>query len=330
MSARFALVTGATGFVGSHLIDALHAAGRPARALVRATSDVTRLRAAGCDICVADFTDPAAWASALDDVGVVYHLAAATRARDEAEYRRANVDTTAALMAAAAARPSPPRVVFLGTLASVGPTPDGRPVDEDAAPRPLTAYGRTKLEAERLLLRTTSVPSVVLRPPAVYGPRDRDLFTFFRLARLGVMPVPAGPDRPVQLIHVRDVVAALLAAADSQRTGRVYHIAEPAIRPWSQVASMIARAVGKEPVAVRIPRPLLRVAALGSEATARLTGRSTIFNRDKVRELLAPGWICTTSRAEDELGFRAAIPLENGIPETAEWYRSAGWLSAVK
>jgi dihydroflavonol-4-reductase len=110
----------------------------------------------------------------------------------------------------------------------------------------------------------------------------------------------------------------------------VYHIAEPVVRPWSVVSAMIARAVGTRPVSLPIPRPLLRAAAAISEATARLTGGSTIFNRDKVLELLAPGWTCTTERAEAELGFRAAIPLEAGIPETAAWYRSEGWLSAVR
>ena len=330
MSAPRVLLTGATGFVGSHVVDALRDAGQPMRALVRPSSNVTRIRAAGCDIRPGDLTDPRVWASALDDIDVVLHLAAATRARDEADYRRANVDTTAALISAASARPHPPRVVLLGTLASVGPSLDGRPVHEDAAPRPLTAYGRTKLEAERLVLGSSRVPAVVLRPPAIYGPRDRDLFTFFRLARLGVQPVPAGPDRPVQLIHVHDVVAAILAAARSRQEGRVYHIAEQAIRPWSQVSALIAEAVGRRPLRVPVPRSALRVAALLSEGTARLAGRSTIFNRDKVRELLAPAWICTTERAAEELGFRAAIPLEQGIRETADWYRSEGWLSAAR
>ncbi len=327
MSASPVLVTGATGFVGSHLVDALRAAGRPVRAIVRASSDTTRLRGSECEIRVAALSDAQAWASALDGVDVVFHLAAATRARDEAEYRRANVEPTAALMAAVSAMQRPARVVFLGTIASVGPALDGRPVSEDAAPRPLTAYGRSKLEAERVVLGSTNVPAVVLRPQAIYGPRDRDLFTFFRLARLGIQPVPAGPDRPVQLIHVRDVVTALLAAADSAHTGRVYHIAEPAIRPWSQVAALIADAVGRRPIRVALPRIVLRGAALLSEGTARLAGRSTIFNRDKVRELLAPAWICTTDRAAAELNFRAAIPLEQGIRETADWYRTEGWLT---
>ena len=329
MPPRAALVTGATGFVGSHLVDALLARGHSVRALVRPTSDTRRLREQGADVVVADLTDASEVGRALAGRDVVYHLAAATRARDETEYRRSNVDATAAIVRAAAAQPAPPRVVVLGSLAAVGPSLDGEAVAEDAESRPLTAYGRTKLEGERVALATPNVPVVVLRAPAVYGPRDRDLFTFFRLASLGVMPVPAGPDRPVQLIHVRDLVDALLAAAESNASGRVYHVAEPCVRPWSEVAAMIARAVGKRPLHVPIPRTALRLAAWLSETGARATGRATIFNRDKVRELLAPGWICTTDRAERELGFRATIPLERGIAETAAWYRSEGWLSAA-
>lgn len=321
------LVTGATGFVGSHLLDALRAEDRPVRVLVRPTSDARQCRALGAEVIVADPMDPAAIGGAMQNVSVVFHLAAATRARSETEYERANIGLTRALMTAAQAAEAPPRVVYLGSLAAVGPTHDGEPVHEDEIPHPITAYGRTKLAGERIALGTEGVAAIALRPPTVYGPRDRDLLTFFRMAARGLMPVPAGADRPVQLVHVRDLVAALRAAAETSLKDRVYHIAEPAVRPWSAVVAMIARAVGRTPVRVPLPRPALWLAAGASEAAAQLTGRATIFNRDKVRELLAPAWLCTTDRAERELGFRAGIPLEQGIPETAEWYRSEGWLS---
>lgn len=324
------LLTGATGFVGSHLVDALIARGDDIRALVRPTSSTRHLVASGARALAGDLTDAEFVATAIGDVDVVYHLAAATRARDEAEYGRANIATTAALMRAAGSLASPPRVVVLGSLAAAGPTSDGHPVTEDATPAPLTAYGRTKLEAERIALATGRVPVVVLRAPAVYGPRDRDLFVFFRLASLGVMPIPRGPDRPVQLIHVHDLARALIAAADSERSGRVYNVADPSIRPWSDVVGLIERAVGRRAVRIPIPRAALRLAAAVSEKAARLSSRGTIFNRDKVRELLAPGWICSTGLAERELGFRTAIPLEQGIAETAAWYRAAGWLGAVR
>lgn len=328
MPSRIALVTGATGFVGSHLVDALRAERQPVRAIVRSTSITRRLVDTGVDVIAADLTDDVAIASALRDVTVVYHLAAATRARNEREYERSNVESTAALMRAVRAAPDPPRVVFLGSLAAVGPARPGEPLDEDALPRPLTAYGRTKLAAERIALGVADAPVIALRPPTVYGPRDRDLLTFFRMAAIGLMPVPAGPDRPVQMIHVLDLVAALRAAAESTVRQRVYHVAEPAIRPWSEVAGMIGRAVGRRPLRIPVPRPILWAAAAMSEAGARATGRATIFNRDKVRELLAPAWTCTTGRAERELGFRASIPLERGLAETASWYRNEGWLSA--
>ena len=327
---RRALLTGATGFVGSHLVDALRARGDDIRALVRPTSSTGHLVKAHAEPVIADLTDAASIQVALDGVDVVYHLAAATRARDEVGYRRANVDTTVAIMRAASSFANPPRVIVLGSLAAAGPARDGIPVDEDAHPAPLTAYGRTKLEAERVVLGEAGVSAIVLRAPAVYGPRDRDLFAFFRLAALGVMPTPTGPDRPVQLIHVHDLARALILAADSGRSGRIYNVADPDIRPWSEVVELIEEAVGRRALKIPIPRPLLRLAAVVSETSARLSSRGTIFNRDKVRELLAPGWICSTGLAQRELGFRTGIPLERGIAETAAWYRAEGWLGAVR
>lgn len=320
-------MTGATGFVGSHLVDALQSRSARFRVLARASSDTRRARAAGAEVVIADQTDAAAIEAALADVTVVFHLAAATRAPNEGAFERANVDVTRALVTALGAARERPRLVHLSSLAAVGPTREGRPVREEDTPRPLTAYGRTKLAAERIVLGQSAVPAVVLRPPAVYGPRDRDLFAFFRMARLGLMPVPPGPDRPVQMIHVRDLVAALLVAAESEGHQGVYHVADPVERPWSAIAALIAAAVGTRPRRLRIPSPLLWSAAFATELVARLSGGASIFSRDKVRELLAPGWTCETERARVELGFTAATPLERGVAETAAWYVDEGWLS---
>lgn len=328
-AARPVLVTGATGFVGSHLVELLSARDLPLRALVRPTSDVSLLDRLGVARVQGALGDPAALARAVEGTDVVVHLAALTRARTAAEYRRVNVDGTRALVdAVSSAERGPRRLVYLSSLAAAGPAASGRPVRADDVPRPLTDYGRSKLAGERVCLDAAGddLRVVVLRAPAVYGPRDGDLFTYFRFAAQGLLPVPRGPERPVQLIHAADLAEALVRAATAPAAGGLYHVAEARAYPWEDVASLIAKAVDRPARVVRVPGTLVRAAAATTELAARLVGRAAVFNRDKARELLAPGWLCETDRASRELGFTARTPLPDGLMQTADWYRAQGWL----
>jgi nucleoside-diphosphate-sugar epimerase len=255
-------------------------------------------------------------------------MAAATRAANEAEFGRVNRQGTEAVVEAIQrARRRPRRLVYISSLAAVGPAREGRPVRADDEPRPLTAYGRTKLAGEWVCQRIAQETQVfILRASAVYGPGDRDLFEFFRLAQRGFLPVPTGPARPLQLIHVHDLARAVVLAATGTGRGGVYHIAEPRSYPWAEVATLVARAVGRPARLVTVPAPLISVAGAISEGFGRLTGKPSIFSRDKARELLAPGWLCETEAAKRDMGFEAQIALEPGLKKTAEWYRAQGWL----
>lgn len=320
------LITGATGFVGSHVVDAFVRAGVPMRALVRTTSDVSRLERAGAELVEGSMTDASTLRRATDGARAVVHLAALTYARTEAAYRSVNAEGTeslARLMAETGIGPR--RFVYLSSLAAVGPAVDGRPVRPDDTPRPLTAYGRSKLAGERAVFATTGLSPIALRAAAVYGPRDRELFRFFQFAERGVLPTPTGPDRPLQLIHVEDLAEAVLYALERQDTG-VVHVADSAAYAWRTVGRLVADAVGRDARVIPIPASLIAVAAAVSEGAAGLVGGSTMFNRDKARELLAPGWLCETDAAKEKLGFVARTPLAEGLKATARWYRNEGWL----
>jgi 2-alkyl-3-oxoalkanoate reductase len=321
------LVTGATGFVGSHVIDAFARTGVPVRALVRRTSATARLRDLGVELVVGSLSDGAVLREAAAGTSAVVHLAALTRARNDGEYHRANVDGTALLAEAAAGTDAEPRrFVYLSSLAAVGPARDGRPVGPDDTPAPLTAYGRSKLAGERICLEARGLDLTILRAPAVYGPRDRDLYRFFRLAARGVLPVPTGPDRPLQLVHVEDLADAVVRATTARNAAGIVHIAEPAAYAWEVVGRHVADAVGRRARVVRVPATLIAAAAACSEFFSLLATDATIFDRDKARELLAPGWLCETDLARERLGFETAIPLPEGLRRTAQWYRNEGWL----
>lgn len=322
------LVTGASGFVGSHLVERLLEAGFAVRALVRPSSDVAHLAELGVERVVGTLDDLPALVQAVSGADAVLHLAAVTGARSQAEYDRVNRDGTRLLVQAMlTASPCPRRLVLLSSLAAVGPSADGRPVTAGNTPRPLTAYGRSKLagEAETLALQGRA-EVVVLRAPAVYGPRDRELLRFFRLARLGVLAVPGGPERYVQLIHVADLADALVRAVTAPGAAGIHHVADPQPYAWTQIVRWVGEAVGRRGIMIPVPGWMVRTAAVASEAAARLRGGATVFNREKVTELLAPAWLADTTSAERVLGFRTRISLREGLADTARWYRAHGWI----
>ncbi len=322
------LITGGTGFIGSHLLDTLGAQNVHVRVFVRHTSDTARLAAVGAEWVGEGLHDFHGLTRAMQGVNTVFHLAAATRARTEAEYHHVNADGTRALIdAMLAARPRPRRLVYLSSLAVAGPSRDGLPIGPNDEPRPISAYGRSKLAGELICLAASGEFEVVaLRAPAVYGPRDRDLYRYFQLATWGVLPVPARADRFMQFIYVDDLAAALVCAATLPNARGVYHVAENCAYTWSEIVPLVAKAIGRPVRELRVPEWLFHVAATVSEWGAATARRATIFNREKVREILAPGWLCETATAKRDLGFEARISLPEGLMKTVEWYREHEWL----
>jgi dihydroflavonol-4-reductase len=324
---RTALITGATGFVGSHLAETLAAERWDLRALVRRTSDTALLARLGAECVVGDLADPDAIRSAASGVDVVFHLAAVTAARDEAGYIRANVDGTRLVAeAVAAADVRPQRLVYLSSYAACGPARNGRPRHSSETPEPLTAYGRTKLEGEEIVrtLEARGIEVVVLRAPAVYGPRDRALLPYFRLVQLGLAPVPSGGERRLHMIYAPDLARALARAADV--TAGTYPVAEAVEHTWSAMVDVIAETLGKRPLRVPLPPVLVRSAAAATEVAGKLAGSAVAFNREKAEEMLAPAWICDLSGSAALLSPDEATPLAEGIARTVDWYRTQGWI----
>jgi nucleoside-diphosphate-sugar epimerase len=324
---RLALITGATGFVGGHLAERLAAGGWAVRALVRPTSETTRLKAIGAELSSGDLSDVDAIRRAAAGADVVYHLAATTFARTEQEFARANVEGTANVARAVMdADPKPRRLVYLSSYAACGPAGDGAARGVDETPAPLTAYGRTKLagEAEVRAVAEAGVEHLIVRAPAVFGPGDRALLSYFRLVKWGVAPSPAGGGERLHLIYGPDLAAALARGAEGIE-GTVA-VADPVEHRWSDVVDAIADAMGRRPLRVPLPAPLVRGAARVSQAVFGVGGRAVPFNPEKAEEMLARAWICDLTGSASLLDHREVTPLAEAVSRTVAWYKREGWL----
>jgi len=323
-----ALVTGATGFVGSHVVEALAARGDEVVVLARDPARAAPLAPFGVRVALGSLDDPAALAAAVAGSEVVFHLAGLTAAARPEDYHRANAEGTSRLLdAVRAAAPSLGRFVYVSSQAAVGPSAPGQRLAEDAPCRPVTAYGRSKLAGEDVVRRTAGVPWTIVRPPAVYGPRDREFLTLFRMVRRGVAAVFGGGGQQVSLVFAPDLADAIVRAGTvPAAAGRTYHAAHPEAVRTRDLVGAIAIALGRRPLVVPVPGAIATpiVAAIGALAAAR--GRPSVLNRDKMAEFLAPAWLLASDAAERDLGWRARHDVAAGTRLTAEWYRAQGLL----
>lgn len=318
-------LTGATGFVGSHLLDALRLAGVPRRVLVRGAGRLGGGRSGEEVVVAGSLEDDTALRALVRGAGTVLHVAGLVRAGRAADFERANVGGTARMLVAMAAAAPAARMVYVSSLAAAGPsaTPSGRAPGEP--PAPISAYGRSKLKGEEEV-RGWGGGWVIVRPPAIYGPRDKDVMQFFKLAARGVVPLPAG-ERWVTVAHVADVVRAVLAAC-GRGAGQVFHLGEPSPRRLDELITTLARAGDlRTPRLVSVPGVLLRAAGLAGDVLQRLGARGVAMTSDKAGELLARHWTAATASSLAALGLTGFVPFERGARTTWAWYRQHGWVS---
>ena len=328
-ASRRVLVTGGTGFVGSHLVERLLLNGYAVTCLVRDLRHLRWLEGRDVRLIQGDCTQPESLAAALQGVSLVFHCAGLTKAQNARDYYNVNqIGTKNLLEACVRHNPGIEKFILVSSQAAAGPSPDGRPVDDGNRPHPVSDYGRSKLLAEdEVRGYKDRLPVVILRPTTVYGPRDADLFELFRWASRGLTLEMTGGDRYLNFCYVEDLAAALLLSAEHKtESGSVYFVAESRSYSWSEFRELLLSTGGVKARTIKLPYWSAYLIGLVSEIGSLFTKRPALANRQKVREAAQRYWLCDVSKIENDLCFRAEYPLQKGLELTWKWYRKNRWL----
>lgn len=324
-----ALVTGGAGFIGSHLVDALLKEHASVRCLLRKTSDRKWLRGLPVEICLGDCNDKGSLAEAVTGVDQVFHLAGVTKAFREETYLQVNgYGTDNLIHACLEASPLPQRFIYLSSQAAAGPSRNGCGKKESDECEPVSAYGRSKRLGEELALaHSHELPLIILRPSAVYGPREKDIYAFFRLVSKRMKPCFFGRNPRLNLVYVDDVVEALLLASKiPEPKGDIFFLSDGHDYPLEEIGDTFAQAMGVRALRIRIPQWAFSCAATLSDRMAKFSKTPPLINKGKVEEMMQKDWICDIGRARDHLCFKPRTNLARGAKLTVDWYRKENWL----
>lgn len=330
------LVTGATGFVGSHLVERLVERGYDVRVLVRQSSSLRWLEGLPVEFAYGDLRDKASLAGACVGVRNVFHFGATLAANSAADFHTSN-ETGSRYLAEALAERGEAGGFFVNcsSIAAGGPAiataSQTYPVRrEDHVDTPVTPYGTSKLAGERAVLElagtTGRFRAVSLRPPVVYGPRSGGILQFFTWIKRGILPLMAPVGARLSFIFVGDLVSAAIQVAERDVEG-VYYVTDGDVYTWQEIGHVAGDLMGNVNLReVRVPEGVSKLLAVLSEGESRLTRRPPKLSRSKVRQMRQMHWVCSSEKAGADWDFEATVQLEEGFAEALGWYRQHGWL----
>jgi nucleoside-diphosphate-sugar epimerase len=326
------LITGASGFIGSFIVEEALKRGFETWAAVRKSSSREWLKDERIHFIELNLSSKAQLVEQLRgmDFDYVVHAAGVTKCLNKADFHRINTEGTKNLAEALLEVKMPlKRFVFVSSLSIFGAIKEQEPYEEireSDTPQPNTEYGRSKLEAEQFLA-TTTLPYIILRPTGVYGPREKDYFIMAKSIK-GHSDFAVGYKRQdITFVYVKDVVQAVFLALDKGENGRQYFLSDGEVYQSTTFSDLIHEELGR-PWWIRITAPVwvLRIVTFFGEYIGRMTGKVTALNNDKYNILKQRNWRCDIQPAIDELGYQPTVKLEQGVKETIQWYKEHGWL----
>jgi dihydroflavonol-4-reductase len=329
MTIRTVIVTGGTGFIGSHTVEQLLADGFRVRCLVRPRQINLRwLQGLPVDFVKCDLLNSTSVLESIQDAEYIIHIAGTTKAKHKSEFYTGNVATTNNLLFAASQMKNLKKFCFISSLTAVGPSATGIPLNEKALCNPITAYGKSKLEAELLCHNySDKLPIVIIRPPAVFGPRDTDILELFKWVSHGVKPVLGSSAKTLSLVYAPDLAKGIIRATLHEKTaGETYNIADPIIFTFASIMDYLATFVHKRTIQVHLPKGLVYSMAGITQFISFWGKKPAVLNIEKARDLLQTHWVCDPRKIQDHIGFQTSTSIYDGVDKTFRWYKDKGWL----
>jgi dihydroflavonol-4-reductase len=324
-----AVVTGANGFVGSHLVDYLLEKNYNVRCIVRKSSNLKWLKDKDVEIFDCGLKDKDGLRKAFSKAEYIYHVAGVVKSKKPEGYFEGNVETTRTLLETALEfKDSIKRFLIVSSQTASGPSQLSKPVNEDSPCNPITTYGRSKFAQEELAKTfMETLPITICRAPAVYGDRDTEIFIFFQTFSKGLMTSIGLNDKQVSLIHVTDLVRGLYLAAVSEKAiGQIYFITSLKYYTWKEVGEVTSKVMNKKPLKVKVPHFIVYIIAAIAQFFSLFSSKAATLNIEKAKDITQPAWICDYRKAFNDLGFKEELTLEEGIRRTVDWYRKMKWI----
>jgi dihydroflavonol-4-reductase len=324
-----ALVTGANGFIGSHLVDQLLSSGCIVHGLVRESSNLKWLDASKVHLHRVDLARPDFRVPALEELDFVFHCAGLTKAKSRSGYFQVNTTACSNLYEQCKERGRRIKgIVHLSSLAATGPSPKGSLVDEITTCKPVTFYGQSKLAGEKIAMKySQSLPITIIRPPVVYGPREENFFTFLKLIKKGWGLQIGRADKELSLIYVSDLVEAMLKASDSSKQeGQSYFVTDGNVYIWEEIAKKCARIMNVHVKTLQVPEELLVPVALFFEALSCFSTKPALFDRQRMIDISQSSWAASPEKFFKSFSFKPKFELGRGLTETINWCKQEKWL----
>lgn len=324
-----AFVTGASGFIGSTLVDDLLKRGFSVKCAIRKSSNLQWLDGKNVELCEVDLFNEQSILESISECNYIFHIAGTLFGNSEQEYLKGNLEVTKNLVDASIESDMDiKRFVYVSSIIAAGSSSDGKPMTESDPCRPFTWYGKSKFESENYLTgKKDKLPFSIIRPGAVYGPRDYALFIMFKISKFGINAILGEKGKLGSMIHVSDLTGGMISAALSGNAkNEIYFLANDEFRSQEYFSEIIIGYFGKKPINIVIPYWFLNIGAFLSEIYCRIFNNIAIFNHQKLMELKERYLICSNDKAIRDFGFEQKIPLEDGIRTTLAWYKKNKWL----